>query len=143
MTINQALKQKNVLAGKLVVLKTRIYNSNRFIKGETPSYNAATVLKEYQATQEAMIELKTQISTASTPIIGVIIKLAELKLFIAQFKALQVNKGLEASRYNSGLPLEYDVSITQLEKDELTDIYQQHILQFQEELDQFNAKTNI
>lgn len=145
MNINQALKRKNELAGKLVILNTRISNNARWIKGNFPQYDLSNLVAERRGTMKELAELKTKISKASQPIVGKILLMAELKSFITTFRHLNVSKGLETNHYrgSSQAPIEYDAAISERERDAIVENDEVEIRALQDDIDHFNATTEI
>jgi len=143
MTINQALKEKNVLAGQVSKLKDRILQNNRFVKGEVPAYNTTTLLHEFRAKLAELVDLKTKIAVATVPMVGVIIHMAELKSLIGTLKILPAKAGTEVARYSAAEGTVYDVTIGEVERDSLVEEMEGQLRMAQDKLDTFNATTII
>lgn len=143
MTINQALKEKNRLAGKLKVLDQRIQNNVKWIKSNKPAYDFSNLLSERLNVMQNLIDLKTAISKATTPIAGLIILLAELKSQLLTYRSLDVREGLVLDRYSNTIGIEYQSAIDQKELDYMIDGTEVKISAVQDELDKFNASTEI
>lgn len=143
MTINQALKEKNRLAGKLKVLDQRIQNNVKWIKSNKPAYDFGHLLSERLNVMQSLIDLKTAISKATTPIAGSIILLAELKSQLLMYRSLDVREGLILDRYSNITGVEYQSAIDQKGLDYMIDGIEVKISAVQDELDKFNASTEI
>lgn len=143
MTINQALKEKNRLAGKLKVLDQRIQNNVKWIKSNKPAYDFGHLLSERLNVMQNLIDLKTAISKATTPIAGSIILLAELKSQLLMYRSLDVREGLILDRYSNTTGIEYQSAIDQKGLDYMIDGIEVKISAVQDELDKFNASTEI
>lgn len=144
MNINQALKRKNELAGKLKVLDTRLSTNARWLKGNQPVYDFHDVLKQRNAVMEELVRLKTKISRASQPVVDKILEMAELKALVSNFKHINMEKGLEANSYRASQSvLEYDSAMSTKEKDAEVDGWETRIRVLQDDIDHFNATTEI
>ena len=145
MTISQALKEKNLLVAKLAKLKGRVLANNRWVKGEKPSYDAKEVFNEYIDTIEKLVNLKTQISTATVPVIGTILEMAEIKSMTAFLKQIPAKAGVEIDRYSRSMaePMVYEVAVDEISKDEKIEEAEQRLTELQSELDAFNGTTHI
>lgn len=142
-TINQALKEKNLLAGKLATLKSRLVQHNRYVRGETPAYNTVDILEKFRNTLKELVDLKTRISKATQPQVGLIIHMAEVKSLIAILKMLPNKVGKEVDRYSSGEGTIYDATISEVETDALIEDLEASLRTSQDALDRFNATTEI
>src|SRR5262249_16283719 len=142
--INQALKRKNELAGKLRVLDSRLSSNARWLKGNQPQYSFLDLLNQRKSTMDDLVNLKTKISRASQPIVDKILQMAELKSLIATFKHINMEKGLEASSYRANQSaLEYESAMGTKEKDAEVDGWEARIRMLQDDIDHFNATTEI
>lgn len=142
MTINQALKEKNRLAGKIKVLDARLASNATWIKGNTPSYNYGELLSQREIEVEALVTLKEKISKATVPVVGKILKMSESKALIQALR----NTGMQRGRrheYGLTAPVEYESALTEKERDALVEKYEKDISELQDELDKFNATTEI
>jgi hypothetical protein len=144
MNINQALKRKNELAGKLKVLDSRLAANARWLKGNTPQYQFGDVMTERKKVMIDLVDLKAAISRASQPIVGKILEMSELKAFIASFRHISVSKGLEANSYRANQSvLEYDSAMNERDKDLIAEESEARIRELQDDIDHFNATTEI
>lgn len=143
MTINQALKEKNRLVGKLRNVDNKIQKSAKWVKGNEPPYSLSDLFDERTAIRQDLVNLKTAISYATSPIVGKIILLAEVKGELTMYKSLDVAKGLIHDRYSSTAPIEYESALNQKDLDSLIESCETKISTLQDELDKFNATTDI
>lgn len=88
MTIAQGLKLKNKLATRLREIDTQIRANNVYEQGETPPYDVTELMKERTEVSNRLINLKTAISIANVPVVGLIFNQAELKGYVATLKAV-------------------------------------------------------
>lgn len=143
MTIYQALKEKNKLAGKIKVLAARLTSCNRNTKGTKPSYEFGEVLAEYLKTMDSLVETKTKISAASQPVFETIILMGEVKSIAQTLKSLPVGEDEYSRRYGASDVREYDVQVNEKQRDEMVEKYEAQISIMQDKIDQFNATTHI
>lgn len=144
MNINQGLKEKNRLAGKIKVLDQKIHGNARWIKGNTPSYELEALLREREATVIALNVTKTKISRATQPIVHKIFEMGEKKSLLTILKGLDVSRGIENDRYRASVTVtEYESAMSETIKDKLVDDLTKEIAALQDELDQYNAVTGI
>lgn len=143
--INQALKHKNALGGKLKVLDSRILQNGSWIKGNTPSYNMEELITERSRTMVDLIQLKAKISRATQPVVDKILEMSELKSYVNVLKSLDVKRGIKSDRYSrmESSTTEYESSMTEKEKDGIVEKVESQISKLQDELDSFNATTEI
>lgn len=134
------------MAGHLKVLEQRLVSNNQFPVGSTPSYNSRDVLKEYLTAQTNLVLLKTQISTATQPIFGIILRMGERKSFVKTLKSMPIGDLEErrvSRRYSAGAPEPQQVEITETQRDLMVAGIEQEISDMQDEIDLFNATTDI
>jgi hypothetical protein len=148
MNIHQGLKEKNRLAGLLKQLDERIKNNTRWVKGNKPSYDLKELLEERSKTVSELNTLKVRISLATGPIVSKILQLAETKSYIAVLKGLDLSAGVDDDRHGrryslSATTLEYEAAMTEKERDKQVDQLQIELGKVQDELDSFNATTEI
>lgn len=141
MKINQALKAKNKLVSKLNTLKHRIQDSNSYIKGNTPAYNAEELLKEYNNVSSELVGLKTKINIAIMPVFQHIIRMGELKSGVQMLKSISIASGT-TTNYRDVVE-ERIATIPELKRDKLIEEAEKQIEDVQDFLDQFNATHDI
>lgn len=145
MNIKTALKRKNKLAGLIAeeFAKATAYNS--VIEGNIRPYTIRLVLADWQKLSQELVELKTSIHKANTPVYDKIFLLSELKGQIKSLRGLDCTSGKVISHYS--IRSEADVikttEITVVEKDQLIKELSDQIDTLQNELDEFNYKTII
>jgi hypothetical protein len=141
MNIHKALRKKNEIVGEIAKLDTRVY-SNRWAKDNEPAYDSRQVLEEREKLVKELVSLKSKISAASQEIFTKILLMEELKGLIKVLHSMPCDKGKEHGTYSASV-VEYEVKITQKERDELVAKLEAEIRSIQEEIDAFNAKTEI
>jgi len=143
MTINQGLKEKNRLAGKLKVLDAKIQKSTSWIRSNQPAYDLNTLLGERHKMVGQLVTLKGKLSTATQPVFHVILEMAEQKAYIQLIRGLELTTGLKENLYGNQAPVEYQSAMTEEARDGLIENAENHIAALQDQLDKFNATTEI
>lgn len=139
MKIKNALKRKNRLIQENNQNWARVnqHNLRQSDDAMAQEYDARKCLEEYQKGVEALIELKVKIHKANVPVFEKIFRLAELKGLISSLRSLKT-KRLVLSDGILMVPV-----IGLLERDDLISQYEAEIEKIQDELDYFNATTEI
>ena len=144
MNIKQALKRKN----KIVILiqqeyqKMALYNSTE--EGVLKPYSANTAMEKWQGYINELIDLKTAIHRANGPVYDKIFRLSELKSQVKNLRGLNCSEGKERNIYSrDSEPIMKTAEISLLQRDEMVSNIEAEIEDIQEQLDIFNAKTEI
>jgi len=92
-----------------------------------------------------LIELKTKIHLANSPVYDKIFRLSELKSLVSKIKSLNCTEGTSVDYYSrrSENPPVMTAEISILERDSMVKIMEDEIESLQEELDTHNALTQI
>lgn len=145
MNINAALKAKNEYAGKIAKIDARLLSSNRYPKGTQPSYNTTALMNERLAHEEYLISLKAKISRATQPIFYDILLMGELKSRIKVLNQMPVNELTDESRRwrSEAAIVEYVVTIGEKQRDDIVSELEARIRTLQDEIDKFNATTEV
>jgi len=141
MNINQALKEKNKIAGKIATLKTRISSSNVRLQGNNMNYNVKELIAEYNDQVENLIVIKEKISRATQGIIHKILLMGELKGLISLLKSMDVRSGKQVSY--SDVETVYLTQINEVQRDKMVEDYEERIFLLQDDIDMYNASTKI
>lgn len=141
-TLARALKEKNILAGEITKLFTRLKLSNSFNSRNKPTYDCKELLPQITKKQEQLIELKLLISKATDPVREIVLSMAEIKTTIANLKAVNIQSG-EVNPGYAKEPVIMTAQISEAERDNLVDQYEEQINKFQDQLDKHNATTEI
>ena len=142
MTIAQALKEKNKKVTRLSNLWDRLHRYNVMNDGEDKPYTSKDTWEEINKLTEEIVELKTKIHSASSPVRSSIFMLSELKNKAQRLKGMSVNNGTYKDRYSDTVisqVAEFDV----IWKDRMVESIEESIETIQESLDKFNHTTNI
>jgi DNA repair ATPase RecN len=142
MTIAQALKEKNKKVAKIQKLWDRIQRYNSIQEGAERPYSTTELFGQVHAEVGLLVELKTKIHEASSPVRADIFTLSEMKNFIQRVRSVNTTQGVHRDRYESTTSLmiaELDIKWQDVKIEEL----EENIEKLQEKLDQFNHTTHI
>ena len=148
-SLARALKYKNELATTMKELLQRVQNNNSFNEKNPPAYNSAEQLDLLEAAIDKMATLKAAINVANAPVHHLIVKMRELKGLLAGMRGLDTIAGQQpvVARYGALqaeiVPEVRIAIIDELLKDQHLADWQAQINLLQEQLDEFNNKTNI
>ena len=146
MKLSQALKLKNRLAGELV-RNNQILQRENTKRSDNPSQvNPEAVWNNILNLSNQLGELKAKISAANVPIYDKIERMAELKSRIAFVQQLPKRDTPEiqfVGRDQEKVEYTWTPYINQEKCDALVAEYQKQIDTYQDEIDKFNATTDI
>jgi len=145
MTVKQALKLKNKLVKEITeeLQKAQSYNSVEV--GSLRPYSSSESLEKVEKLTNDLVELKTKIHQANSPVYDKIFRLSELKSLVSKIKMLNCTEGTSTdyySRRSENIPvMTSEISI--VERDSVVKIMEDEIESIQDELDTHNALTQI
>lgn len=143
MKITQALKQKNRLIKEIKNIQSKIQEHNTVTEGETFEYDTEELSFSLASKVNELVKLKTAIHTSSDSMRTQIFKLSEAKSLVKFYNELPCQSGKKsANRYSSEV-FNYVSKITKKKRDNLVDLIIKEIDGLQEQLDTFNATTDI
>jgi hypothetical protein len=146
MTVKQALKRKNKLVKEISTELERVQSYNSVIAGTERVYDPRQAFDNYIRKSNLLIALKTAIHQANAPMYDRIFRLSELKSLISRIRGLSCNHGPVHNRGGYGTPSEtvqMDAVIMLIERDQLVEKLEAEIEMIQEDLDRWNAITEI
>lgn len=146
MKLAKALKLKNKKVSEYKSTLENMANSNTIEKDSKKHYNSKELAELAEAQMEDLIALKTAIHNTSAPIREKIFRIGELKSYLTYINRLNTTEGIvKQGGYRSAEapPLVYIVDFNESEKVAKTKIIQDQIDLLQEEMDAFNATTNL
>lgn len=146
MTLSQALKQKNRIAGELVRQQQILQRENSRRSDNVSKVDAATVWQKIQDLSDQLGVLKGKITAANIGIYPALERMAELKARIAFVQSLDKREGEEVSfvgRDQEKLTYTWASTINQQAADALVVQYQVEINNLQDSVDAYNATTQI
>ena len=145
MTVKQALKLKNKLVKEITeeLQKAQAYNSVEV--GSVRPYSSSESLEKVSNLTKELVELKTKIHQANSPVYDKIFRLSELKSLVSKIKVLNCTEGTSTDYYSrrSENPPMMTSEISIVERDGMVKIMEDEIESIQEELDTHNALTQI
>jgi len=150
--IAQSLKEKNRITGRISKLQTQVRTYNRYDKANPPDLSGKDLLIKLQEEWAYLIDLKTKIAKANIGIANKLIRLTEAKAELKFWTELQPYTGKEweviiKSVYKSGGPVDVQVEmvsdITSLKVLEQIEHVQLEIEMLQDDIDSYNAQTQI
>jgi hypothetical protein len=144
MKLSKALKLKNKKVSEYNNTVTKMVSYNSYDVDTKRVYNSKELLDEAIRQQNDLIKFKTALHLSTEPIREKIFRLAELKNFLMNLNRLSTTEGIVKSRgYGSEEPATYACYITEEEKVTLTIKVQDEIEEIQDEIDTFNATTDL
>ena len=146
MNLAQALKQKNRLAGELVRQQQILQRENARRNDSASDVNREEVWDRILSISDELGELKGKITQANVNIYPALERMAELKARIGFIQGLQKREGDEIiPLHGDREPLKYtwESFINQAKCDEMVAELQDQINDLQDEVDEYNATTQI
>jgi len=142
MNIKQALKLKNKLVANIKEGYAIIQSQNSIEKGNPRRYSVKDKLDEVMKYTNELVEIKRHIHNANQPVFEKIFLMAELKGMVKELKKMSVEEGKQLSGYRA-LAEEKEVEMNIAERDARVKELEETIERIQDELDVFNATTEI
>lgn len=145
MTIKNALKEKNRLVGIISIEMERLKSYNSIDVETKRPYDAKEAYRNVWDYTFSLIDLKTKIHLANAPVYNKIFKLSELKNLIKNLRELDCSEGkVSPNRYSSTVEtIQKSAQISIVDRDIIISDFVDEINNIQDELDNFNAITNI
>jgi hypothetical protein len=146
MNIKQALKRKNKLVKEISTEFEKVQKYNSVVDGTERVYDPRHAMDNYIRKTNSLIELKTAIHKANAPVYDKIFRLSELKSVISQIKRLDCQSGTVHSRGGYGTPsetIEMTAIVSIIERDQTVEKLEAEIEMIQDDLDRWNATTEI
>jgi len=142
MNLKQALKKKNKLAGDLKLASVRMIEHNTKMDGQARPYDSFEQMSLMNGLASELAELKTKIQLANTPVLHLIYEMAELKNIIAALQRMTCAEGPEYNYRNDNV-INMTSIISVRKRDEMVTALENRIEEINDELDKFNALTEI
>lgn len=145
MNIVNGLKAKARILARINQIETIISTGNRrSVKSTVPVIDVPGLLAEHNRLSKELVEIKTKLAAANVGIASKLHKMESLKSFMRFLESIPTNEGVEyQSRY--GDPIEETFTCQYRQDVKNSDIvnYQNEINQLQDEVDSYNASTQI
>ena len=139
-SLARAFKERSRLALRISDSIERIKEENSIPEGVPRSIDIREEFDHYMSLCEKMIALRQTISRANAGIAGSLVELAEVKNILAQIRRIPTAEGQQSSFSKT------DVKIAEIRKAELSgmmDSLRERAHALQDEIDEFNARTQI
>lgn len=148
MKLAKALKLKNKLAGEVANVQRMIVAANVVEGQNQPPHDVERLMKDLEANQKALADLKGRISAANAPIFGKIYLMAEMKSRISFLRTIPTQDGTfqqQGRIYGGGevKPVLYRATVKAADVERDVKFLSDEIERLQDELDEFNAKTEV
>ena len=146
MNLAQALKQKNRLAGELVRQQQILQRENARRSDSVSTVDRDVVYQKILGISDDLGELKGKITQANVNIYPALERMAELKSRIAFIQGLAKREGEElvfVGRDQEQVKYQWDSYINQEKSDETVADLQEQINDLQDEVDAYNATTEV
>jgi hypothetical protein len=144
MKLSKALKLKNKKVTDYNNTVTKMVSYNSYDVDTKQSYNSTELYMEVIDKREDLIKFKTAIHLTSEPIREKIFRLGEYKNLLMNLNRLSTTEGVVKGRgYGEFDKSTYACSINELQKVEMMEWYQTEIENIQDEIDVFNATTEL
>lgn len=145
MKIHKALKVKNRLVGEVVRLQEILKRENSRRSDNQSTIIPENVYSELISTFKKLTLIKTAIKQASVPVYEKIERIAELKGYINFLNTLPTRKGEETILHPTHEKIVYQWTsfIDKEKQDDLIVAVQKEINEYQDEVDTFNAVTEV
>jgi len=146
MNLKQALKRKNKLTSLITQELSKVLRYNSIIEGTARAYNVKDAYNKYIEYTNELVDLKSKISLANTPIQGKIFLLSELKSMAKNLKNIPCDEGKQLGGRSWEGTVEPSVKVVEIntvEKDLIVSDIEEKIDKIQDELDYFNQVTEL
>jgi len=145
MNIAKALKVKNRLVGEVAKLQEIVRRENSRRNDNTSKVDVAKTVETLNTTREKLIQLKAAIATASAPVSVKLANLSETKSFINWLATLPTRDGDEKVAHGTKEVETYTwkAHFTRQALDDLLGTEQKKVETLQDEVDEYNAKTQV
>ena len=146
MKLNKALKVKNRLIGELNRTRQLIRTENSRISDSVSKFDLSELQGNLIKLENKFIDLKTKIAEATAPISRQLTKLTFLKDNINFYNTIPTRKGVEKVAYGNSSTIEEYTWTAYFDKESIEAFvsdFQKEIDELQDEVDEFNAKTDI
>lgn len=144
MKLSKALKLKNKKVNEYNNLVSKMVNHNSYDIDTKQVYNSEVLYMLAIDAREDLIKFKTAIHLTSEPIREKIFRLGELKNFLMNLNRLSTAEGVVKSRgYGESDKSTYACGINEEQKVKKIESLQTEIEDIQDEIDAFNATTEL
>ena len=143
MKLAKALKLKNKKLKEYKSTLMKVVQNNSYDVDNKPIYNSTNLYNESVELLKDYLELKTAIHISSEPIRFKIFQLGEVKSLLNVINGLDTKSGVYKEGYREITLSTYESSITEEEKNTKVKNLENTIELLQDEIDTFNATTEL
>ena len=146
MKLAKALKLKSKKLKEYQTSLSRTISNNSYDVDEADNriYNSKQLLTETQELLNDYVTFKAAIHNTSAPIRSKIFRLGELKSFLSNINSMYTIAGVKKiNSYKESGVVTYKADISEIEKNNLIKSLEDEIEQLQDEIDLFNAVTDL
>ena len=143
MKLAKALKLKNKKLKEYKSTLMKVVQNNSYDVDNKPIYDSTNLYNESVELLKDYLELKTAIHTSSQPIRFKIFQLGEVKSLLNVINGLDTKSGVYKEGYREITLRTYESSITEEEKNTKVKNLENTIELLQDEIDTFNATTEL
>ena len=146
MKLNKALKVKNRLIGELNRTRQLIRTENSRRSDSVSKFDLSELQGNLIKLENKFTDLKTKIAEATAPISRQLTKLTFLKDNINFYNTIPTRKGVEKVAYGNSSTIEEYTWTAYFDRESIEAFvsdFQKEIDELQDEVDEFNAKTDI
>lgn len=144
MNIAKALKVKNRLAGEVSKLMEQVKRENSRRNDNPSTVDVAKLFEKLTETRGKLVKLKAGINIASAPAAELLVAMDELKGHMNWLCGLPTREGQEIVPIrDQAVGYQWTAFVNRERLDELIAKHQEEINKLQDQIDDFNAKTDI
>lgn len=143
MNIASALKQKNRLVGEINRKIANIKKFNCYASNNPPAISVDKLIEEAEVLRAKLIELKAKISFASASLAPRLVELAERKSEFELYNSLTIFSGIVTPASDNTNEVLWVSFVDENKRSVKLEVIQSRINELQDEIDIFNAKTEI
>jgi len=141
----KALKLKNSIIRELNSLKSILARENSRLSTSTSTVDRESIWSQIREKTSHLVLLKSKITTANIGIYPVLAEMEETKSIISYIQTLNTQDGLEKTfdYHRNEVMNEYNAYIKRSQVDEMVASYQKTLENLQDQVDTYNATTQI
>jgi len=142
LTLAKCLKVKNRLTGRLSEVQSDIQCYNSVLEEQAGKVDIKALLERRGQIVESLVDLKTRLMKANTPIQGDLIRQGELKGTVQFLQGIQTRDGVERHGYQN-TEVKYVAVLKKQDLDNQRRELEKEIDAIQDKVDAFNHQTRL
>jgi hypothetical protein len=146
MKLNDSLKEKPKIIREMITTWKKVQENNIYDRGEEVPYDSMEYYEKWLMLKEDLINLKTKIHKKNSEIIHLIVRLSECKDTLTRLKSLKCYHGvqvMESGRRGEMNEVSMVSDISLLERDNWIKELELEIISIQNQIGEYNHKTNM